>query len=180
MRIYSGSEKGRRLHARRNPGLRPTSDKVKEALFNILAGRVEGASFLDLFAGTGNIGLEALSRGAALCVFVERSRASLVLLRQNLQSTGLEGTVLAMEVKTALVRLEEKGLRFRLVFLDPPYERGLIAPTLTALYRSSLLEAGAIIVAEHSLREEVGALGLSKIRTYRYGDSALTLWQAAR
>ncbi|MCX5975638.1 MAG: 16S rRNA (guanine(966)-N(2))-methyltransferase RsmD [Coprothermobacterota bacterium] len=177
MRIYSGSEKGRRLHSRRSPGLRPTSDKVKEALFNILAGRVAGASFLDLFAGTGNIGLEALSRGAALCVFVERSRAGLALLRRNLQSTGLVGTVLAMEVKTALVRLEEKGLRFRLVFLDPPYERGLIAPTLTALDRSSLLEAGAIIVAEHSLREEAGALGLSKIRTYRYGDTALTLWQ---
>ncbi|MBE3088041.1 MAG: 16S rRNA (guanine(966)-N(2))-methyltransferase RsmD [Chloroflexi bacterium] len=180
MRIYSGSEKGRRLHARRSPGLRPTSDKVKEALFNILAGRVAGASFLDLFAGTGNIGLEALSRGAALCVFVERSRASLALLRQNLQSTGLEGTVLAMEVKTALVRLEEKDLRFRLVFLDPPYERGLITPTLTALYRSSLLEAGAIIVAEHSLREEAVVEGLSKIRTYRYGDTALTLWQPAR
>ncbi|MCX5970252.1 MAG: 16S rRNA (guanine(966)-N(2))-methyltransferase RsmD [Coprothermobacterota bacterium] len=177
MRIYSGSEKGRHLHARRSPGLRPTSDKVKEALFNILAGRVAGASFLDLFAGTGNIGLEALSRGAALCVFVERSRASLALLRRNLQSTGLVGMVLAMEVKTALVRLEEKGLRFRLVFLDPPYERGLIAPTLMALYRSSLLEAGAIIVAEHSLREEAVVEGLSKVRTYRYGDTALTLWQ---
>ena len=180
MRIYSGSEKGRRLHARSSPGLRPTSDKVKEALFNILASRVEGASFLDLFAGTGNIGLEALSRGAALCVFVERSRASLALLRRNLQSTGLEGMVLAMEVKTALVRLEEKGLRFRLVFLDPPYERGLIAPTLASLHRSSLLEADAIIVAEHSLREEAVVEDLSRIRTYRYGDTALTLWQQLR
>jgi 16S rRNA (guanine966-N2)-methyltransferase len=177
MRIDSGSAKGRRLLARRNSKLRPTSDKVKEALFNILASYVEGSAFLDLFAGTGNVGLEALSRGARTCVFVERSRTSLALLRANLGATGLEGTILATEVRSAITRLEEQGALFDLVFLDPPYGKGFGEATLARLVRSSILQPDAIIIAEHASREEIGVEGLSRIRTYRYGDSSLTLWR---
>lgn len=178
MRIYGGKAKGKRLRFKSGKNLRPTSDKVKEALFNILASKLPGSAFLDLYAGSGNIGIEALSRGARLCVFVEKSFTSLRLLRYNLERTNLKGTVLATDVLHCFPCLAELKELFDLVFLDPPYERGLVRVTLSCLVQASILADRAIIVAEHSVREIVGEVEkLELIHSYRYGDTMLSLYR---
>src|SRR6516225_10331028 len=123
MRLTGGTDRGRRLFVPRGARTRPTASKVREAIFNIL-GPPPGA-VLDLYAGTGSLGLEALSRGAPAAVFVEREPAALAALRRNLRETGLDekATVLGSDVRTALRRLVTGGQKFSWVFLDPPYAR---------------------------------------------------------
>jgi 16S rRNA (guanine966-N2)-methyltransferase len=179
MRIIAGEFRGRRLAAVKGR-IRPTSDKVREAIFNILGAAVAEARVLDLFAGTGALSLEALSRGAADAVLVEELAAALSVLQRNLDTLGLNDRVqvLALPVSGALRKLAAQGKRFSLIFLDPPYGRGLAFNTLTALGNSGLLMPGARVVAEHSHREtlpeHLGWLGLSQAR--RYGDTQVTFY----
>src|SRR3974390_710200 len=153
MRIIAGEFKGRRLAAVKGR-IRPTSDKVREAIFNILGPKVLGARVLDLYAGTGALTLEALSRGAAEAVVVEEHPAALSVLRQNLETLALHSRVrvLALPVSGALRKLAARGDRFSLIFLDPPYGQGLALKTLAALEASGLVRPEARIVAEHSRR----------------------------
>jgi 16S rRNA (guanine966-N2)-methyltransferase len=179
MRIIAGEFKGRRLAAVKGR-IRPTSDKVREAIFSILGTVVRQAKVLDLFAGTGALSLEALSRGAADAVLVEENTAALSVLRQNLETLGIEerARVLALPVSGALRKLAAQGTQFNLIFLDPPYGRGLALNTLEALQDSGLLQPAASIVAEHSHREtlpeQVGRLRLSQCR--RYGDTQVAFY----
>jgi 16S rRNA (guanine966-N2)-methyltransferase len=179
MRIIAGEFRGRRLAAVKGR-IRPTSDKVREAIFSILGPQVLEAAVLDLFAGTGALTLEALSRGARDAVLVEEQPAALSVLRQNVEALGLTGRVrvLALPVAGALRKLAALGPKFSLVFLDPPYGRGLALQTLTALETSGLLRPEAWIVAEHSHREDLpehlGRLILRQAR--RYGDTAVTFY----
>lgn len=179
MRIIAGEFKGRRLAAVKGR-IRPTSDKVREAIFNILGPAVAGARVLDLFAGTGALTLEALSRGAREAVIVEDQGAALSVLRQNLEVLGLRERVrvLPLPVMAALKKLAAQGERFSLIFLDPPYGRGLARNTLEALEGSVMLRPAARIVAEHSHREilpeRLGNLVLSQVR--RYGDTQVTFY----
>jgi len=179
MRIIAGSFKGRRLATVRGK-IRPTSDKVREAVFNILGPAVTEARVLDLFAGTGALGLEALSRGANLAVFVEDHAASLTVLRRNVETLGLTDRVevLPLSVKAGLKKLAARQAEFELAFLDPPYGGGLAAATLKDLAAARILSPSAWVVAEHSRREAlpeaVDTLALMELR--RYGDTQVAFY----
>ncbi len=179
MRIIAGEFRGRRLAAVKGR-IRPTSDKVREAIFSILGPKVLEAKVLDLYAGTGALTFEALSRGAQDAVLVEEHQAALGVLRQNVEALGLTDRVrvLALPVVGALKKLDALGAEFCLVFLDPPYGRGLALKTLTALEASVLLLPDAWVVAEHSHREDLPEhLGRLTLRqTRRYGDTAVTFY----
>ncbi len=151
LRIIAGELRGRRL--RTIPGLktRPTADRTREAVFNILGSAVCGAHVLDVFAGTGAFGLEAVSRGAASAFFIEIGREALGVLAVNIEACGLAErvSVIRWDAGRNLNCLNNRELKFDLVFLDPPYRRGLVAPALSNLYAARCLENGARLVVEH-------------------------------
>ena len=177
MRIISGSARGRKLKEPQGMDTRPTTDKVKESLFNIIQFDLEGRRVLDLFGGTGQLGLEALSRGSAHCTFVEQRREAVALIRENLKLTGLTDRARVVNGE-ALSYLASAGERFDLVFLDPPYAAGLWKPALEAVSRFDILSDHGIIICE-SPRDEAlpEAVGLCRVhRTYRYGRIKLTTY----
>ncbi len=181
MHVIAGSAKGRRLLAPPDHSIRPTSGRVKEALFSILAPQVPDARFLDLFAGTGAIGIEAVSRGAAHAVFVESAPASLRLLRENVARCEMTGRT-EIVTRAALDFLREAApipRPFDLVFADPPYEHVTPEDVLSSLARSAILQTHAIVVLEHAsaaaVPEQIGRL--VRIRQYRYGDTALSRFE---
>ena len=172
MRVIAG--KARSLKLMTPPGMdtRPTTDRTKETLFNILQPEIGGARFLDLFSGSGAIGIEALSRGAAFAVFVEKDRAAAECIRKNLAFTKLgdNGQILRKDVGAALKSLE-KGEPFDLIFMDPPYGRGLERQVLEYLAHSSLLAEEGTVVVEASLEttfDHVQDLGFQVIKIKKY------------
>jgi 16S rRNA (guanine(966)-N(2))-methyltransferase RsmD len=179
MRIIAGALKGRVL-APVKGRTRPTAARVREAIFNILGPAVPEEKVLDLFAGTGALGIEALSRGAAAAVFVEDHPEALKGLRRNLEALGLleRSRVLPLPAVAALRQLAARGERFGLVFLDPPYGGGAAAATLKALAGANLLLPQARVVAEHSRRETLpesaGRLERQVLR--RYGDTQVAIY----
>ena len=181
MRLTGGHDRGRRLIAPRGGETRPTAAKVREAIFNILGPPPEG-SVLDLYAGTGALGLEALSRGANRVVFVEREAAPLAALRRNIKELGFDdrATVLASDVRSGLRRLAGKGNRFSWIFLDPPYAKETDG-VLAELSGSDLLATCAVVVLEHDRRhrppESVGCLFLTDRR--EYGDTELSFFRCS-
>ncbi len=180
MRLTGGLDRGRRLIVPKGARTRPTAAKVREAIFNIL-GPPPGP-VLDLFAGTGALGLESLSRGAPSAVFVERDPHALSALRRNLKETGLDGraTVLGADVRTALKRLAAGVDRFSWVFMDPPYARDTEG-VLGELGGAGVLSACAVVVVEHDRRhrppERVGCLFLTDTR--QYGDTELSFYRCS-
>jgi 16S rRNA (guanine(966)-N(2))-methyltransferase RsmD len=180
MRIIAGAFKGRRL-APVKGRIRPTAAMVREAVFNILGAGVPGERVLDLFAGTGALGIEALSRGAAAAVFVEEHPQSLKVLRRNLEDLGLldQTTVWPLPVAAALKKLAARGERFGLAFLDPPYHGGAAA-ALNGLAALSLLRPGARVVVEHSRRETLPERcgPLERLEVRRYGDTQVAFYLA--
>jgi len=176
MRIIAGRYKGRRLKTPTWEGLRPTSDKLRETLFNILAPRIEGARVLDAYAGTGAVGIEALSRGAAHVTFVEQNRRAAALVAANLQECGVEGgyTIECADVVAAL-DAHAAADAFDLILLDPPYDIGNIGLTLDAAARR--LAGNGLIVLERPTRREPPEPGmLRRIRDVKSGDSTLTFF----
>ncbi|MCI9198538.1 MAG: 16S rRNA (guanine(966)-N(2))-methyltransferase RsmD [Lachnospiraceae bacterium] len=172
MRVIAG--KARSLKLMTPPGMdtRPTTDRTKETLFNILQPEIGGARFLDLFSGSGAIGIEALSRGAAFAVFVEKDRAAAECIKKNLAFTKLgdNGQILRKDVGAALKSLE-KGEPFDLIFMDPPYGRGLERQVLEYLAHSSLLAEEGTVVVEASLEttfDHVQDLGFQVIKIKKY------------
>ncbi len=181
MRVISGKCKGRRLKGEADKRVRPTSDKVKAAIFNILPDDFSTSAVLDLFAGTGGLGIEALSRGAQLAVFVDSSRQAFNTIKDNLKLCRMmdQGQVLTKKVSPALKLIAEKGSLFDLVFMDPPYEKSLAGPALELLGRLSLLGPDAIVVVEHSdkepLQDAYGELVLKDKRNY--GSTWVSFYQ---
>ena len=157
MRIISGTSRGRRLVTPKSQAIRPTSDRVKESIFNILGDEVEGKVVLDLFAGTGNLGIEALSRGARKALFVEKGRQALRLIQKNLSQFGMKGRseILPKDVSRAIGILKQRGESFDLILMDPPYEKGLIQKTLLKLYLHRIYHEESILVIEHDRRETI-------------------------
>lgn len=178
MRVISGYLKGRRFAEFKGRDIRPTSDKVRQAIFNILGPGPFGA-VLDIYAGTGAMGIEALSRGAGEAVFVDSSDEATSLIRKNLSALGLVAgvRVVRSDAVSALVRLSGQGQRFGLVFIDPPYMAGLLEKTLGAIDCSDLLEDKAVVVVEASKKIDIkplvdlGCLELTDERAY--GDTAV-------
>ena len=182
LRVISGSLKGKRLFSAAGLSLRPTSDRVRESIFDILQGEIEGRRVLDLFAGTGAMGIEALSRGASGAVFIESHRSSLEALRRNLRDCRLEASsaVLDREVEAGLRVLEERGETFEIVFLDPPYDRGLARKTVERISASPILKPGALVVAEHSLTEEMEVRDpLARVDLRKYGRTRVSFLRKA-
>jgi 16S rRNA (guanine966-N2)-methyltransferase len=182
MRIIAGTFRSRTLQAPAGLSTRPTSDRLRETLFNVLAPRIQGAAFLDLYAGSGAVGLEALSRGAARVDFVERAPAALEILRANVSRLGVTSgyRVHAGNVRTVMDRIA-KSAAFDLVFLDPPYEAAQdYTATLQTLggKASGLLTAGAMVIAEHRRKErlEDQYAGLVRTRLLEQGDAALSFY----
>ncbi|MBI5492941.1 MAG: 16S rRNA (guanine(966)-N(2))-methyltransferase RsmD [Deltaproteobacteria bacterium] len=181
MRVIGGIWKGRRLSSFRGLSVRPTSDKVREAVFNILPGDFPFKKVLDLFAGTGAMGIEALSRGAEEIVFVDSDPAAISIIRKNLDSLGYAGAgVLKRDAVSAVRTFSKKGERFGLIFIDPPYSSGLVAQTLKAIDEEGIAEAGGIIVAEASKRAPVSGefKNLRQFDERRYGDTLIYFFTA--
>ncbi|MBQ9931266.1 MAG: 16S rRNA (guanine(966)-N(2))-methyltransferase RsmD [Firmicutes bacterium] len=177
MRIIAGSLKGRKIQGPADDRVRPTSDMVKEALFSMVTHHVDLGVVVDLFTGTGNVGLEALSRGAEKVYFCDASRDSIALTRENIRHCGVtEGVVvLNSDWRRSLERISEKA---DLIFLDPPYKAGLLEDCISEIDALDLLNADGIIVAEHDndtvLPESIG--GLLQLKTRRYGKKYLTVF----
>jgi 16S rRNA (guanine966-N2)-methyltransferase len=180
LRVISGKCKGKKLFSLEGLSLRPTSDRVREAIFDILQKFPPGEKVLDLFAGTGALGIEALSRGARKAVFVEGSTRSCGVLRKNVEACRLsdQAEVVAWEVQKGLKVLEERGDSFDLIFLDPPYGKGLAYRTLESLSRSHILSVNALIVAEHSPDEDLASVpSLERIDWRQYGRTEVSFFR---
>ena len=181
MRIIAGKYKGRKLKGPRGREFRPTSDRVKEAIFNILQGSVAGKDVLDLYAGSGSLGLEALSRGAGSCVFVEINKFHARILKNNIQNIAPEDKirVYICPVEQAIKRLKNDNLYFDLVFLDPPYQEEILHKTLFLLSEpGGIIKKDVVIVAEHSSKAKpFDSYGtIYKTREYIYGDTAISFF----
>jgi 16S rRNA (guanine(966)-N(2))-methyltransferase RsmD len=178
MRIITGSAKGTKLKTPRGMKVRPTGDRVKETLFNILGCRVVEAKVLDLFAGTGNLGLEAVSRGAVSATFVEQSPVSIALIRDNAALTKLSDkiTIKKGNVLTVIPQFNEQ---YNLVFCDPPYNQNLVGQVLLRIDKAELLAPEGILVIEHSQHERVNAdlNNLHLVRTERFGETCISFWK---
>jgi 16S rRNA (guanine966-N2)-methyltransferase len=180
MRIISGQFKSRRLKGTPPPGIRPTSDKLRETIFNILSSRVEGATFLDGCAGMGAMGIEAISRGAACVYFVDQSRKATRIIRENLESLDIKDGFKLLEMDLARA-LDTIAVSFDIAFIDPPYDReDLYSATLQRFGERSLLAEDGILLLEHGKRTELpDSFGrLHKIRSLVQGDAALAFYKA--
>lgn len=177
MRIIAGDSKGRRLLAPKDGRIRPTSDKVKESVFSMIASYLEDAAVIDLFSGTGNLGLEALSRGARRCYFGDKSRESLELTMRNIALCRQENRAVTIlgDYEYVLGKIPEKA---ELIFLDPPYKKGLIQECFRSISKLSLLSEGGIIVAEHGAEEplEENISGFAKIKERTYGTITISIY----
>ncbi len=181
MRIIGGDAKGRRIYSPKKNKIRPTSDGIKESLFNIIQ-EVSGKSFLDLFAGCGNVGLEALSRGAAQVVFVEKNPIMVNAIKRNLHELGITNKykILETEVGKGIKKLQSKSEKFDFLFADPPYEKGFIREIFQYLGEGEMISSDGVAIFQHSVREDIpgtltGTFMLTDQR--RYGDTRISFFK---
>ena len=178
MRVISGTARGRRLKELQGMETRPTTDRVKEALFNIVQFELPGRQVLDLFAGTGQLGIEALSRGAARCTFVDQRRDAAALVRENLKLTGLsqQAQVVQADSISLLMSCREK---FDVIFLDPPYLTGVLEKAVETVSAFDILREHGIMVCESPLEQELPTLAApyERGKEYRYGKIKLTVYR---
>jgi 16S rRNA (guanine966-N2)-methyltransferase len=184
LRIISGDLKGRKLQSVRGMATRPTSDRVREALFNILGAKPHGAQVLDLFAGTGALGIEALSRGASSAVFIDHSAHALSVVRKNLEHCNISASshVIQWDIAGNLNCLKRLDHPFDLVFLDPPYHKQLVPIALTHLLTRQCLSERSMVVAEHEpgCSMEMAAAGWVLEQERRYGQTMLSFFTPRR
>lgn len=178
MRIITGRARGLKLTAPKNWDVRPTADRVKESLFNIIGSKIVGAEVLDLFAGTGNLGLESWSRGAARVVFTDVSRESLRLVKSNIAKCRAENDTETMcgDACALIEKLYNGGRRFDFVFADPPYNKGLVQKVIAALAAKGVLKDGGYLIAEHSAHDALGELpeNFELARREIYGETQIS------
>lgn len=184
MRVIAGKFRSRTLRSLKGQMLRPTSDRLRETLFNILGPTLGGSTFVDLYAGTGAVGIEAISRGAKHAILVEQHAPAVALIRRNLESLGIgaEAEVVGLNVARAIERLEDRHVHTQFIFLDPPYAADAeYESTLEILGESSIVAPEARVVVEHlrkrEMPERVGELEL--IRVVEQGDAALSFYRLA-
>lgn len=176
MRVITGSARGRRLITLEGDDVRPTTDKVKEALFSIIQFEIEGRMVLDLFAGSGQLGIEALSRGAKSAVFVDLSKKAAEVVRQNLETTGFTKSAVVLNTDS-IAFLRTRAEKYDIAFLDPPYRKGLLQQALSGIDR--VMSDSGIVVAECPVDEEFpeSAGSFMKTREYKYGKIKLALYR---
>lgn len=182
VRISAGKMKGRKVRVCAvGEDLRPTSAKVRESLFNILGPRIKGSVFADLYAGSGAIGIEAMSRDAAAVYFVEAERKRASQIEDTLKGCGCRprAIIRSMKADAFIRKAASEGKKFDIIFLDPPYGSEEMVPMLELLGKGEVLDAGSVVVAEHSSKTELPeAVGmLSRRKSYRYGDTSLTVME---
>ena len=164
MRVISGTARGKKLKSPEGQDVRPTLDRIKEDMFNIIGPAIRGKKVLDLFAGSGALGIEALSRGAEVCYFVDNDKKSLSLTRQNLDSTQLasKARLLETDAENAIKKLSSEGLKFDYIFIDPPYNLRIAETTLQKLQKYNIIQENVYIIVE-SDKEEIMAERIDKL-----------------
>ncbi|MFF2888024.1 16S rRNA (guanine(966)-N(2))-methyltransferase RsmD [Paenibacillus sp. NPDC057967] len=181
VRIIAGAAKGRALKAVPGMNTRPTTDKVKEAIFSMIGPYFDGGIALDLFAGTGGLGLEAWSRGAEKVIFVDKDKISVDIIRHNVRTAGAESDaeIYRNDADRALKALAKRDLSFTLVFLDPPYRMTEMNEVMGELAEKGMLEPDATIVVEHdaTIAYPDDVPGFEQTRTAKYGDIAVTIYR---
>ncbi len=183
MRIIAGKYRSRLIRSPRNAEVRPTKDRIREALFNIIIEYINGAEVLDLFAGSGAFGIEAVSRGAKSAVFVDNDRGCVKAIEDNLNALNVEDSkfgILKMDAFRAIDKFVNNGKKFDIIFLDPPYYEDMAKKCLIKLSERDILKLRCVIVAEHHrkdiLPQETG--GIASYRSAYYGDICLTFYSA--
>ncbi len=176
MRVITGLARGKRLATQTGESVRPTPERVKEALFSALQFQIEGRRVLDLFAGSGQLGIEALSRGAKQAVFVDASKDSVAIVQANLENTGLTDNARVKNMDFAAFLMQNRD-PFDLAFLDPPYRTGLLQRALPMT--AEIMNKGGTIVCESPSDEEIPEIAgdFVRVRSYRYGKIVLTLFR---
>ena len=176
MRVITGKAKGISLKTPQGMRTRPTADRVKEALFSIINFDIPGAQVLDLFGGTGQLGIEAMSRGAERCVFVDAREDACKLIKENLKRTKLEGTVIRSDYMDYLNRCKEQ---FSIIFLDPPYAEEYLENAIKRIAEIDILQTDGIIVAERPVGKELtwDFDGYQRSKDYKYGKTLLTIYR---
>lgn len=181
LRVISGTAKGHKLKTLDNQNTRPTADRVKESLFNIISGYIKGAFVLDLYAGTGNLGIEALSRGAEFCVFIDKSTQCDKIIYDNLVHTKLVdfAKIIVDDVIKGLNKALLFKSKFDIIFIDPPYSKDFIPFTLDTIVSNSMLSEGGIIIAERNINDVIpdNISHLSLFREQKYGDTILGFYR---
>lgn len=181
LRVISGKARGLKLDSPKNQDVRPTTDRVKESLFNIINPYIRESNILDLFAGTGSLGIECLSRGAKNCVFVDKSKDSINIIKSNVKKARVENesTILNIDFKDAVKRLSSQNQKFDVIFMDPPYYENMFIKCLKSIDELNLLHEDGIIVVEHDTKdlfdESIG--NLVKSRDKKYGNTTLTFYK---
>jgi len=175
MRVITGLARGRRLKEPEGMAIRPTTDMVKEAIFNIIQYDIEGRNVLDLFAGTGQLGIEALSRGAASVTFVDESAAAVKLVKENIKRTELTGAKTVQGDSLAFLGGTEK---FDVIFLDPPYDAPILENSLIKIFEFDKLNENGIIICESKMEKEMPEppAPYEKLREYKYGRVKITVY----
>ncbi len=182
MRIIAGKYRSRLIRSPKNADVRPTKDRIREALFNILTEQVIGADVLDLFAGSGAFGIEAISRGAKSAAFVDNKKECAEVIKENLRGLEVENkrvSVFKMDAFKAIDKLGNEGKKFDIIFLDPPYYKTMAKKCLLKLNERDILKTHCVIVAEHHEKDALPAEtgNISSYRTARYGDIDLTFYR---
>lgn len=180
LRIISGSLKGRKIASLPGTSTRPTSNMVREAIFNVISDEIKGSCFLELYAGTGAVGIEAVSRGAERAVLIEGGKDAADLVRKNINACGIESRVklIKWDIEKNLNCLDQQAVAFDMVFLDPPYEKGLVRKTLDNLLKSEALSDDALVIVQHSKNEALDLSGMeesfSLLKDKRYGKNLVS------
>lgn len=181
MRVISGKARGQSLKAPEGLNTRPTTDRVKESIFNIIQSKLYDSVVIDLFSGSGNLGIESLSRNAKKAYFIDSSKNSIEVIKANLKKTNLidDSIVIQTDVLHAMEKLSTQGIKADIIFLDPPYSKGFVEPTLEGVFSFGLLQDDGVVVVEHRKTDHIPDTihNLQKYRTNKYGDIAVSFYE---
>ena len=177
MRIISGTMRGRKLISLKGDSIRPTTDRVRESIFNLIMDFVRDAVCLDLFGGSGALSLEAISRGAKKSTIIDKAKSSVDVIKQNIELTGF-GDKTVVRCEDSMEFLKNDDQKFDIIFLDPPYNRGFVAPVIDLIVKKNLLTDEGIIVLESDFSDEHGEFyGLEMLKQRRYGRTFVTIYK---